>query len=248
MAAIDKLLELVQQEAYYKGGGGDEPQTAKLDRIFGSVRNITDTQRNIIKERLAAKKAELEAKKAGLEQKKLERETTPVFSLYDIGGRPRETPAETNAALNRIFQGTDAETPDERIGRLGEQIEAKRSQLSAEQKPVFTPDEFKDVASAKALLGTTTLYLNRDNGSVGIEPTANSIPIAKVSEKQAAAIMSGKERANIVARGAEKRQEKSQSFQEGKEIRSEERAASKEEHKMTADQEKTVKNLQQLNS
>lgn len=78
---------------------------------------------------------------------KVTREQTPVFSQYDLGDQPRETPQATNQALSEMFN-KEYESPDARIAELGKGIESKRAQLSMEQKPELTISEFAAIKKA----------------------------------------------------------------------------------------------------
>ena len=142
---ISDRLKIAQQLAFLRSGGGRKGTGQGIAELITALGGGLET---------AGKGFESgsEALKKVFEAQKLKRESTPVFSMFDVTGKPRETPEETQAVLDRVFQGADAETPDERINRLGEQIEAKRLQLSAEQKPEFTTGEFKDVAAGKLSL------------------------------------------------------------------------------------------------
>lgn len=94
------------------------------------------------------------------EEEDAKRRAKPMFSLFDLGDEPRETSAQTDAILDEIMNPqrpadylapgaegpqrplSEAEGPDDRINRIGRELEMQRQKLSTQQKPELTVDEY----------------------------------------------------------------------------------------------------------
>ena len=256
-------LRIAEKLAYLRAGGGEKSIGEKLAQLFGGIGQGLGTAGTGF-----SKGAE--ALKTGYEAKHLAQQALPIRTLFNVPSQEQEQTMRTmfedqqtknemgrKSQLESLFQQPRPITQEQAIqeNTLSQpNISQFASPREALQKklgnfPIETPiGQAKEVAGALALGGQTQLYLDQDTGAVGITPTMNSIPIAKVPEKVAAGILASKERANIISEGAGKRQMKSQIAKEDAEKRKEERDAAREAEKMTADQEKTIKNLSQLKS
>lgn len=196
MADISDLLKLIQQQAFLQSGGGQKYITQGLDQIAGTVGTGSEEVSKLKKEKLARQKA--------------------LNDLIPIGQFSGVPSADQEATMKQLFENKQSTVGAPNIfPQPTPELENQDPPATPEKPSFVSPREqftkqngmspdipislAKEYATAKALGGSVPLYVDSISGEVGTTKTVNSIPLANVSQKQAADIMAKKANAKTIA-------------------------------------------------
>lgn len=147
--ATQQNLDLLTRLGYLQAGGQDVGQR-DVDKLSTLGQNIGGIGKTIMdylkdKETLDSAAVQRELNKQKIAKEKLE--MTPI-STYGVG----DTPTQTQSKLNQAFNAPIEESPDDRIKRLGQEIESRTQEAKLGQIP---SSDYKDIINAEYLRSVT---------------------------------------------------------------------------------------------
>ena len=148
MANIDKLLEILQQKAFYEAGGGRKPDSEAIAQILsgigGGLKSGVDTYTDIRAKNLAAQKARQEMAPIGDYLGIPEQGSSQEQALADVFNRGQQS--DQDAARNKVkqfFSGSQGPVTQEGVTPAVQATSDYQAMIPPPGKFVSPADKFK---------------------------------------------------------------------------------------------------------